>query len=158
MLLHPTNRRDFGGYRKFGFVLSENNIHCGKDYNVDIGQKVYAVSDGPVLFARMDVSGFGGYAPAVSGGVVWQQIEVDKKIYLVQYGHVKASVSEGQNVKAGEVIGTVHNYYHRKTSLPHLHFCVYRGSSVPAHNWGYVSQDEIVNFIDPYKFFYEGER
>lgn len=158
MLYDPTGGVDYGGYRGFGKKIAHHKYHFGHDYNVHTGNNVYAIYDGPVLFARVDVDGFGGYEPLTKGGVVWQQIFLDGEYYCIHYGHVLPLVQENQLINGCQVIGTVHNYKHRGLELPHLHFCVYRGFEIPSHNWGYGNKEELNNFIKPYDFFYKGVR
>jgi murein DD-endopeptidase MepM/ murein hydrolase activator NlpD len=125
---------DLGKYRKFGFKLG-NNFHCGHDYNCPLWTEVKSIQDGVVCFVGQK-SGFGGWKPSKKGGVVC----IKHGNIIAIYGHVKydRSLRTGQSVKEGQVIGLVSDYVSNGISLPHLHFCIYDGKSIPSTRWGYV--------------------
>ena len=117
-----------------------------KHYGVDFGwytkgkenQNVYAADDGVVIYNRHQISG--GYVIHIlhnygEGGY-----------YVTEYGHLLKNsqrVKEGQKVKKGQQIarmgksGTLCSGYH-------LHFGVYRGSS--------INYNKKANFLDPIRF------
>lgn len=88
--------------------------HYGIDIAAPIGTPIYSVADGTVLEAG-PASGFG----------LWVRILHDDGSVTV-YGHMNSySVSEGQQVKAGEQIAEVGN--RGQSTGPHLHFEVWTG-------------------------------
>ncbi len=102
--------------------------HEGVDYRCEAGQSVTAAADGTVYSVYEDQS----YGMTV----VLQHADG----YTTHYANLSkdVSVSVGDSVKAGQVIGTVGDTACVETALePHLHFAVYK-NSVP---------------VDPEEFF-----
>jgi len=99
-------------------ACTENNksggFHNGIDIDTDTGDAVYAVLDGTI-------SGVGNLGKYAYGK--WITINLNNGL-TVLYGHLAAqSVSVGQHVKMGDIIG-----YSDSTGYstgPHLHFSVY---------------------------------
>jgi hypothetical protein len=96
----------------------------------DIGtwkQPVYAAADGVVLESRTDV---GGYGPGggKGGAMVIAYRTADGTDFTALYGHVESlRFSQGQNVRAGDVICLLNNY-----APPHVHFGIHLGLGYPA--------------------------
>ena len=101
------------GYRKNPNTGNEE-LHRGVDIAVPTGTKVYAAHDGTVTTATYD-SYYGNY------------VVIEKDGYTTKYAHMDSlSVSAGQEVTKGTVIGTTGNT--RSSSGSHLHIeCLYNG-------------------------------
>ena len=119
---YPVGRPDATGYynaQKFG-----ENSHLGEDWNAttggdtDLGDPVYAVSDGVVLMAKDVKSGWGNVVRVIHNyGTVSEPKYVESL-----YAHLDEIVvdKKGTIVKKGEVIGTIGTANGRY--LAHLHF------------------------------------
>lgn len=101
------------GYRK-NEVTGNEEFHRGVDIVVPTGTTVYAAHDGTVTAAAYD-SHYGNYVA----------IEIDG--YTTKYAHMDSlSVSAGQTVEKGAVIGTTGNT--GSSTGSHLHIeCLYNG-------------------------------
>lgn len=91
-------------------IYKVRKMHAGIDFSAPRGTAVYATGDGKVKFTKISYRGYG------------KQIEIDHGYgYVTKYAHMRAfSVSAGQFVKRGEVIGYVGS---TGTSVaPHLHY------------------------------------
>lgn len=101
------------GYRK-SEVTGNEEFHRGVDIVVPTGTTVYAAHDGTVTAAAYD-SHYGNYVA----------IEIDG--YTTKYAHMDSlSVSAGQTVEKGAVIGTTGNT--GSSTGSHLHIeCLYNG-------------------------------
>ncbi|PWJ40899.1 M23 family metallopeptidase [Sediminitomix flava] len=99
------------GFRRMRF-------HHGVDLKVQIGDPIYSVFDGVVRMARYNRGGYGYYV-----------VIRHKNGLETLYGHLnKYSVTPGQVVKAGDIIGQGGNT--GRSSGPHLHFEVrYQGNA-----------------------------
>ncbi len=124
VLWHPLAGR---GYFTscFGW-RTEKYFHSGIDLGVVSGTSVYAVNDGTVVRADYDQSGF--------GNVVIIEHKFNGEKYYSLYGHLKCggiAVKNGQNVKAGDIIGySGGNDDCKGTSTgAHLHFEIRKGSN-----------------------------
>ncbi len=115
-----------------GYCARPNSsyAHNGVDYMVPVETSVHAICDGKVKIARdkittpkirdrftiIDHSGCGGF----------------KKLFAY-YGHIEAVVKEGDDVKAGDIIGTVADW----DTNSHLHLSL--SSDYIRKGWGYSS-------------------
>ncbi|MFC5283899.1 M23 family metallopeptidase [Pedobacter alpinus] len=92
--------------------------HEGVDIFNKRGTPIIAVEDGVV--SRVQITNLGGK-------VVWQRLGfAGPSIY---YAHLDSqTVSEGQKVKKGEVLGLMGNTGNARTTSPHLHFGIYTSS------------------------------
>ena len=101
------------GYRK-NEVTGNEEFHRGVDIAVPTGTTVYAAHDGTVTAVAYD-SHYGNYVA----------IEIDG--YTTKYAHMDSiSVSAGQTVEKGAVIGTTGNT--GSSTGSHLHIeCLYNG-------------------------------
>ena len=105
-------------------------IHHGVEFVNPLGTPVLAAADGEVVFAGEDVtrvvgarSGFYGQAIIVEHPSLWH----GQPVYTV-YGHVaEVHVTEGDQVRAGQVIGLVGE--EGSAEGPHLHFEVRYGEN-----------------------------
>ena len=101
------------GYRK-NPLTGEEQLHRGVDIAVPTGTNVYATHDGTVTQAAYD-SHYGNYVV----------LEIDG--YTTKYAHMETvSVSTGQTVEKGTIIGTTGNT--GSSTGSHLHIeCLYNG-------------------------------
>jgi murein DD-endopeptidase MepM/ murein hydrolase activator NlpD len=137
---------DHGRYRKFGFKLG-NNFHCGHDYGCPQGTIVKSIDDGIISFVGQK-SGFGGWKPSKKGGVVC----IKHGEIIAIYGHLNydKSLSTGSRIKAGTLLGEIDEYISNGESLPHLHFCIYKGHNIFSTRWGYVPN--LNDWIPPLEY------
>ena len=87
-----------------------NKFHAGMDFTAPTGTEIYATGDGRIIRADAKSGGYGNH------------VRIDHNYgYTTIYAHMsRISVSQGQQVKRGDVIGYVGN-----TGLsagPHLHY------------------------------------
>ena len=103
----------------FGPYPTRGGEHHGIDFGVPTGTPVHASRSGTIYAAEWDQSGFG------------QHIRIDSHDNLVEiYGHLsKLAVKNGQQVKAGDIIG--YSGSTGRSSGPHLHFEVRQGGKGP---------------------------
>jgi murein DD-endopeptidase MepM/ murein hydrolase activator NlpD len=105
--VHPVGKK-FGKSGAYGEDRGDHQ-HAGEDYPAPEGTPVYAATDGTVHTFPNSTTGYGNYID-VDGGSVW-----------TRYGHLsKIVASDGDEVKAGDLIGKVGSTGH--SSGPHLHF------------------------------------
>lgn len=119
---YPVGRPDAEGYynaQKFG-----ENSHLGEDWNAvtggdtDLGDPVYAISDGVVLMAKDVKNGWGNVVR-----IIHNYGTASKPRYVESlYAHLDEIMvgKKGVIVKKGEKIGTIGNANGRY--LAHLHF------------------------------------
>jgi murein DD-endopeptidase MepM/ murein hydrolase activator NlpD len=102
-------------------------FHEGMDFSADIGTPVYATADGTVALAQWH-SGYGNL------------VEVNHGYnYVTRYAHLsKYTVSAGQKVKRGDLVGYVGNT--GKSTGPHLHYEV-RLNGAPQNPVNYYFYD-----------------
>lgn len=100
----------------FGDKRGSSRLHQGIDVEAPRGTPVVAVADGTIVRRR-------------EGGNGGRQLYLrDGEGRLYYYAHLDDwSVTEGQSVQAGEVLGTVGNTGNASHTLPHLHFEVMPG-------------------------------
>lgn len=92
--------------------------HEGVDIFSKKGTPILAVIDGTIT--RVETTNLGGK-------VVWQRtVPFNQSIY---YAHLDSqTVSAGQNVKEGDIVGFMGNTGNAKFTASHLHFGIYTGS------------------------------
>ena len=97
---------------------STPRLHAGMDFGAGCGNAMYASNAGEVIMAGW----YYGY-----GNAVMIAHNVNGKIYTTLYGHMNSlSVSAGQSVSRGQVIGTVGNTGYSFGC--HLHFQIMYGT------------------------------
>ena len=119
--------------------------HTGIDYAVPSGSEVKAVCDGKVIVAR---------TPQTTSDI-WNRFTIIEHTncggyssLYGYYGHIDSSVSVGQTLKRGDVIGKVGDW--GRNSHLHLGFATKYFSS----GWGYQSGNPSQNnWIDPVSLF-----
>ena len=85
-------------------------MHKGVDFKAALGTPVYATSDGTILTAKNDATGYGNH-------VIIQHDEVFQSLYG-QMSEIKVEI--GQVVKKGDLIGLVGSS--GASTGPHLHY------------------------------------
>lgn len=97
------------GYRRNPFGGLSSEFHAGIDLKGAVGDPIYATGDG--IINRCDF--YGGYGNAV--------VIDHKSGYQSLYGHLSGvNVTEGQQVKAGDIIGFLGST--GRSTGPHLHY------------------------------------
>ena len=113
------------GYREDPFTLKQKK-HKGTDIAAPLGTEILAVADGTVSYVGYDENGYGNYFT----------ISHNEHIKTL-YGHCSSiCVSEGQTIKAGQVIGYVGST--GRSTGNHLHFEI-RLDGVPTNAEWYIS-------------------
>jgi len=119
-------------YKKWGYAG-----HNGIDYGIPNGTPVGAAVAGTVAAVSFENGGYGNYVKLshTDGG----------KPYFTYYAHLaSATVSPGQKVKAGTIVGLSNNT--GASTGPHLHFGVKIDGQNPAYK----------GYVDPLPFFNTG--
>ncbi len=113
-------------FREVHPVLGVSKYHNGLDFRAPIGTEVYATGDGQVVIAGYN----GGFGKCV-------EIDHDYGFKTI-YGHLsEIMVTDGQNIKRGDLIGMSGNT--GTSTGPHLHYEI--------RQYGKVK--------DPYNYFYD---
>lgn len=94
-------------------IYKVKKMHTGIDFAAAIGTPIYATADGIVDKVSVSFSGYG------------KTIEIDHGFgYRTRYAHMHGfTVSKGQKVKRGELVGYVGNT--GLSTAPHLHYEVF---------------------------------
>jgi murein DD-endopeptidase MepM/ murein hydrolase activator NlpD len=108
-----------------GHYLSDK-YHLGQDIEANVGDDVYAITDGVVAYISYNDWGAGNL------GIVLRHALSDGTEFLALYGHVRSDVEIGDHVADGESFATIGPY----DSVPHLHFGIHPGLTMPLTNWG----------------------
>jgi murein DD-endopeptidase MepM/ murein hydrolase activator NlpD len=128
-------------YREHHPVLGIGRMHCGQDFYVPYGTRVYATGDGKVASAGDNSGGFGNVVIIDHGNGL--------RSY---YAHLsEISVSVGMNVKRGDKVGLSGNT--GTSSGPHLHYQINKfGQPVNAINFfnNDVSEAEFNDMIEAF--------
>jgi murein DD-endopeptidase MepM/ murein hydrolase activator NlpD len=153
----PIGSSDTGGYRWFGYIASDWNYqyHLGQDFKASVGTPVYAIADGYVIDARMDVSKYGGYNKP-GGGIKIRHKTSSGREFTALYAHVNnirvPLYSCGTRVRQGQIIAYVAPYISdsQGNSIPHLHFGINLANpySVGWEGYGY----SLGSWTDPMVF------
>ena len=110
--------------RTSGFGLRWGRLHAGEDYAVPVGTDLASMSSGTVVFAGEE-AGFGNLVKIR----YWDGT-------VTYYGHMShVSVSEGESVEPGQVVGQSGNTGH--STGPHLHLEIHPddGAAVDPLPW-----------------------
>lgn len=106
----------------WGFPRSGGRSHEGVDMFAPYGTPLYAVADGEIYRV---------YNNAL-GGLAINLIDVDGNMYY--YAHLSADyVEAGQQVRAGDVIGSVGTSGNAAGTPPHLHWQFHPGNGAPVN-------------------------
>lgn len=107
--------------------------HEGIDIFAPRGTPLIAITDG-----RISSTGDRG----LGGKQVWLRDGLFGK--TMYYAHLDSiNVKNGQRVKFGDTVGFLGNTGNAKTTAPHLHFGIYKGSTGPVNPYPYIKQTEI---------------
>jgi murein DD-endopeptidase MepM/ murein hydrolase activator NlpD len=113
--IQPVNNKNlkhlssYYGYR-IDPIYKVSKFHAGVDFSAPQGTEVYATGNGKVIASEKSKTGYGN------------TIEIDHGFgYITFYAHLKDfKVRKGDEVKRGQVIGTIGNT--GKSTSPHLHY------------------------------------
>lgn len=92
--------------------------HNGVDFEGELGAPIYAVADGEVTVARR-------WDPLGDGTLITIEHEINGQRVTTSYAHMpdpREYVEEGDEVQAGERIGSIGEAGHAVEEGPHLHF------------------------------------
>ncbi len=135
------------GYR-FGQYLWSSTYHTGEDLKASPTTPVYAIANGQVKEAK---EGAQGYAQVV---VIEHTLPDNSKVVSI-YGHLskragyKITVSKGQDVAKGKLIGYVGYDDENGDGGPHLHFGIRKGEYISGLYEGRTSLSGLSNFNKP---------
>lgn len=132
---------------------TEGYYHLGQDMEGNVGDNVYAITDGEIVYVSVDGWGDGNY-----GLLVKHRLNTGEE-FLALYGHVRPNredlmystsgpVDVPVLVGAGEAFAQIGPY----DTIPHLHFGIHPGSEIPASPWGRLTVDQwpaTNDFVDP---------
>jgi N-acetylmuramoyl-L-alanine amidase len=148
VFFYPTGTDDLGNYAGWlardsahGGSYTSGFYHIGKDIDANIGDLVYAISDGTVIDTVSGGWGSGNTAVQV------RHTLADGSQFIALYGHVISSVNVGEEIKAGTPIATIGSY-----DPPHLHFGVHPGSGGITGPLGRMPNEDWPDdngFVDP---------
>jgi len=139
----PISPKDLVNTSKFGMrfhpILKYWRPHTGMDFSAERGTPIYATGDGTIIKTEYSRSGYGN------------TIVIDHGFgYNTLYAHLhNIGVSVGNEVKRGQIIGTVGNT--GLSTRPHLHYEVFvNGRRVnPIHYiYNNLSHEEYINFVE----------
>jgi len=149
----PVGKPNADGYYKARGLRLRSPTHFGEDWNgrgggnTDLGDPVYSMGNGIVVWAYDVRSGWGNVA-------IIRHAYRDPKTGQVKhcdslYGHLRVmSVKVGQQVKRGQQIGTIGS--NRGMYAAHLHFEVRHNLNIGMHR-NSVGRD-YSNWADPTQF------
>jgi murein DD-endopeptidase MepM/ murein hydrolase activator NlpD len=132
--------------------------HAGTDLAAPIGTPVHAVDDGVVTAVRTNWHGQKGRSGAPGNFVVIQH-NVNGVAFVSEYFHLLGgniaslagvNLKVGDRVAAGQVIGFVGQTGNasKKGFIPHLHFEVHLGTTIPKKN-GFPSGPSFCPIVIP---------
>jgi murein DD-endopeptidase MepM/ murein hydrolase activator NlpD len=141
----PPDGKSYYNAQGFG-----KNLHLGDDWNgrgggnTDLGDPVYSVADGIVVFAEDVLAGWGNVVRVVHN--IGRKDSADLVESL--YGHLDSIyVRSGDTLKRGEQLGTIGNAH--GAYWAHLHLEIRDSVGMPIGG-GYA--EEISGFLDPTVF------
>lgn len=109
----------------FGDPRSGGRTHEGADLMATLGQEVYAMADGVLVYQSKVGDGTNG---SLLGGNLWKLQAADGTYYI--YAHLSAfapGLAKGQQVYRGQVLGFVGDTGNAGPGNYHLHFEVHPG-------------------------------
>jgi murein DD-endopeptidase MepM/ murein hydrolase activator NlpD len=128
-----------------------NGSHLGEDWNgvrggdSDLGDPVYTVAHGVVVFARDVRRGWGNVVIVRHAYLEKGQIQYVDSLY----GHLdRIDVREGQQIKRGDQIGTIGN--NRGMYSAHLHFEMRKNLHIGINRTAF--RKDLSNYYDPTRF------
>ncbi|MBU0763855.1 MAG: M23 family metallopeptidase [Bacteroidetes bacterium] len=122
-----TRIASYFGWRNDPVYKGTKKMHEGIDFTAPVGTEIFATGDGVIEEVKLSRRGYGN------------QILIDHGYgYKTRYAHLqRVKVIEGQQVRRGEMIGTVGNT--GKSVGPHLHYEVLKNNKA----------------INPINYFYQ---
>jgi len=141
-----SNSCGFLGWR--GHNSPTHPYHLAQDMCNALGNPVYSIGPGMVIYSRTDASGYGPNH-ARGGALIARHQASDGTWFTALYGHLTRPHATGA-ISAGEIIG-----YSNAWSPPHVHFAIHPGfDPEPANPWrGYTnSTSSTYGFTDPIPF------
>jgi len=147
--IYPTNSYWGGEYLGWLQYNSRyNGYHLAVDFKQNTGDPVYAIADGEVVAATTQyVKG-----KDKGGAFVLKHRLHDGTYFTALYGHIALGKHMGDQVKAGEQIGSIANCWIGESNVPHLHFEIHPNPQVI---WtpGYTSStSDTKGCVDPLAF------
>lgn len=150
---YPVGKPDAAGYYKARGLRLRPPVHYGEDWNgkgggdSDLGDPIYAIADGVVMFAY-DCRG--GWGRVVLLRHAYRDPQSGKINYVdSQYAHLRSMlVRNGQVVKRGQQIGTMGS--NRGMYPAHLHFEMRHNLTIGMQREN-VARD-MINWVDPTSF------
>ncbi len=120
--------QSYQGPRTDPFDPSTIENHNGIDLKANLGTGIPSAAAGVVWYAGYNSSGY--------GNVVIIKHGTGPSAYFTLYGHMQSElfVSVGQQIEAGDLVGTVGST--GRSTGPHLHFEVIKGDAPIAHSGG----------------------
>ena len=123
--------------------------HIGVDISAVQGDPIYAVMDGTVYDARMNVGGY-GYGGGQGGAIVIKHTNLQGGTFYALYGHLQSlQVKAGDNVSKGQRIASIGPY-----NGTHLHFGV--STKLQSNPWqGFVTPESAAipdGWVDPVSY------
>lgn len=140
---------DAGGYRGFGYELSNKKKHLGHDFNCPFGSSVHAIANGEVIFSGM-VNGFGSFGGQGGVIIIKHKDKYDHE-FIALYGHVTLAAGLG-HINKGDIIGYIIKYETSSFRADHLHFGINTHPGIPKFPWGYDT--EFTGWVDPVEYIF----
>lgn len=127
------------------------NYHLGFDIAGNVGDPIYSVLDGEIVF-NGEFNGYGSIGPRTMGGLIIIRHKNNSGDYfLAEYGHLDYRINKrpGGKVSKGDKVGVLNNFYHTGVRLVHLHFAIKTVSHFDEskYEWGYDSS--FGNYVMP---------
>ena len=122
--------------------------HLAIDFDKNVGDPIYAIADGEVVDTRTQYVG----GQNEGGALVIKHQLSNGDDFTALYGHITIGKSKGDQVKAGEQIGTIADCMTQWGNLPHLHFEIHPNPAVlytPAYT---SSLSDLKGCVDPLAF------
>jgi len=131
----------------------EGYYHLGQDMEANVGDNVYAIADGEIIYVSVSGWGYGNF-----GLLVKHKLNTAED-FIALYGHVRPKqddlkyvvsgpVDPPVQVTAGEAFATIGPY----DSIPHLHFGIRPGGDVPPSPFGAMPLErwpDTNGFVNP---------
>ena len=132
-----------------------NEYHLAQDMKNPLGDPVYAIDSGDVIYSSTQVCGYGGSSgqPCANGNryggaLVIQHRAKDGSWFTALYGHLDSPLPVGRHVYAGDYVGYSNNW-----NPSHVHFAVRLGYNPPpaiSPYTGYTpSQSQLYGYVKP---------
>ena len=124
--------------------------HLAVDLKGKVGDPVYAIARGVVVYSNSLEGGFGPNATPGGAMVVLHQT-FDGVLFKALYGHLNEMLPPGTSVAPGQVLGVMNAW-----GPPHVHFGIHRGAEAPedgliCRGYTYV-KDRFYGWEDPLAF------